>query len=522
MSDDAKTGPDNGARSVVKTLVDSGVEVVFANPGTSEMHFVAALDQVPGMRPVLGLFEGVATGAADGYARMAGRPAATLLHLGPGLGNGLVNLHNARKAGSPVVNVIGDHARSHQAFESPLSSDVEAFARTVSHWVTSTRDSRSAAADAARAVQAARAVPGQIASLVLPADSAWGPADGPAPVLPPAEASPVSDRAVAQTVAALRGGDAALLLRGAELHADGGLEAAGRIAAATGCRLFCDTFAPRLYRGQGVVEVERLPYRAADALRALAGVRTLVLVGTQAPIAFFAYPNLPSELTPEGTGVLTLAHPHEDPIRALEAVADALGPAERPVPRRGVTTGPTGDELTVHRVYSGVSRLLPEGAIVSDEAITASFLGDPLLAGAAPHDLLQLTGGAIGDGIPVATGAALAAPDRPVVTLEGDGSAMYTFQGLWTQARERLDVTTVVFANRSYAVLNAELEGVEAVAGPAAASMLDLGDPDIDWVRLAEGLGVPAVAVDSGPAFDAAFAEALAHRGPNLIEARIG
>ena len=516
----------NGARSVVETLAASGIEVVFANPGTSEMHFVAALDEVPAMRPVLALFEGVATGAADGYARMAGRPAATLLHLGPGLGNGLANLHNARKAASPVVNVIGEHATGHGRFETPLASDVAAFASPVSHWVHTTRDASTAAADAARAVQAARTAPGQIASLVLPADTAWNPAAGPAPALPAAGPSHAPEHAIAAAAAALRAGDAALLIRGAALH-DEGLDWAGRIAAATGARLFSATFAPRLRRGRGIVPVTRMPYRAADAQAALAGVRTLILVGTQAPIAFFAYPGQPSELTPAGTRVAALTHPHEDGTAALEAVARGLGlgPSSPTTasPRPALAAaGPLGDALDVARIYRGLARLLPEDAIVSDEAVTASFAGYPLLADAAPHDVLQLTGGAIGDGLPVATGAAIAAPGRPVIALEGDGSAMYTVQALWTQARENLDVTTIVFANRSYAVLADELARVGATApGPAATSMLDLHDPVIDWVALAGSMGVRAASVADGPAFDAALERALREPGPHLIEARI-
>ncbi len=513
----------NGAQSVVETLVNSGVDVVFGNPGTSEMHFVDALDRVPGMRPVLGLFEGVATGAADGYARLAGRPAATLLHLGPGLGNGLANLHNARKAASPVVNVVGNHASWHQAYETPLASDVTGFARPVSHWVVETQSALTAAADAARAVQAARTAPGQIATLILPADSAWDPATGPAPALPTVPPSPVADHAIASAAAALREGSAAIMIRGTALY-DQGLTAAGRIARLTGARLFSDTFAPRLRRGRGVPRVERMPYRAADALAALAGTRTLILVGTQAPLAFFAYPGQSTVLTPEGTRVLVLAQPHEDGSAALEALADVLGIPETALSSAASHVisagGSLGDTWNVARLYRSVARLLPEDAIISDEAVTASFSGYELLADAAPHDILQLTGGAIGDGIPVATGAAVAAPGRRVVSLEGDGSAMYTVQALWTQAREQLDITTVVFANRSYAVLADELNRVGAHGGGhSAASMLDLHNPTINWVELAGSMGIEATSVTDGTGFDIAFAAAMRSRGPRLIEA---
>ncbi|MGL4960774.1 MAG: acetolactate synthase large subunit [Inquilinus sp.] len=512
-----------GAESLVRTLVASGVEVCFANPGTSEMHFVSALDRVDGMRAVLGLFEGVATGAADGYGRMTGRPAATLLHLGPGLGNGLANLHNARKARSPVVNVIGDHATYHQRFDVPLTSDVAAFARTVSHWVVSSRGPRSVAADAARAVQAARSEQGQVASLILPADTAWLPAERTAPPLPVPGPAPVSGTAIDQSAEALRSGHpAALLLRGEALRG-AGLRAAGRIAAATGARLICDTFAPRIERGAGRVRVERLPYRPGQAVAFLLGIRSLILVGTQAPIAFFAYSGQPSEMVPPGCEPLVLAHPHEDGAAALEALADRVGArGPGPVIRHRPPELPPDRDLDPESVMRIVAHLLPEHAIVSDESLTAGFPYYPLLEAAAPHDHLNLSGGAIGGGIPLAIGAAIACPDRKVVNLQGDGSAMYTLQGLWTQARERLDVTTVIFANRSYKVLLEELQGVGAgEAGQKALSMLDLHDPTLDWVQLAQGMGVEAVRVSNTRTFAAAFGAAIAGRGPHLIEALV-
>jgi acetolactate synthase-1/2/3 large subunit len=429
----------NGAESVLRTLIDSGVDVCFGNPGTSEMHFVDALDRVRGMRAVLCLFEGVVTGAADGYARMAGKPAATLLHLGPGLGNGLANLHNARKAQSPVVNIIGNHASIHQRFNAPLTSDINTFANTVSHWVVSSLDPRTAAADTARAVQAARSGAGQIASLLLAADAAWLPADRPAPALPFSGLSSVSDSAIVQSVDALRSGErVALLLRGEALRG-AGLRAAGRIAAATGARLICDTFAPRIERGAGRIPVERLPYRAAQAIEFLEGTKTLILVGTQAPVAFFAYPGKPSELTGQGCRPLVLAHPHEDGSAALEALAEALGAhVSRRVSPLQLPNLPADGVLTAEAVMRIVGRFLPENAIISDETASSGFAHYRLLETAAPHDYLQMTGGSIGQGLPLATGAAVACPDRKVISLEGDGSAMYTLQALWTQARENL------------------------------------------------------------------------------------
>jgi acetolactate synthase I/II/III large subunit len=513
----------NGAESLMRTLVESGVEVCFANPGTSEMHFVAALDQVEGMRPVLGLFEGVVTGMADGYARMAGKPAATLLHLGPGLANGLANLHNARRAASPVVNIVGDHATSHLQYDAPLTSDVAGFARPVSAWVHTSTSARTVAADAARAVQAARQAPGQIATLILPADTAWLDAERPAPPLFVPSPATVPDDAVAAAVAALRNGRrTAMLLRGSVLH-ERGLVAAGRIAAETGVRLLCDTFTARLQRGAGRVVVERLPYFAEQLVEALADVEQLLLVGSKPPVSFFAYPGKPSWCTPESADIGVLAHPHEDGVAALEAVADLLGAPPHPasVADYVVDELPTGrlDQFSIGRA---VARLLPAHAIVVDEAATSGLGFGIAGATAAPHDVLSLTGGSIGQGLPVATGAAVAAPDRKVVCLHGDGGAMYTLQALWTQARERLDVVTVIFLNRAYSILRIELARVGATAGgPKAMSMFDLGDPALDWVQLAEGMGVEAVRVDTAEAFASAFSSAVSSRGPRLIEAVI-
>jgi acetolactate synthase I/II/III large subunit len=511
----------NGAESLVRTLIASGVDVCFANPGTSEMSFVAALDAVDGMRAILGLFEGVVTGAADGYGRMAGKPAATLLHLGPGLANGLANLHNARRAMTPVVNIVGDHATYHAQYDAPLASDIFGIARPVSGWVHSSPAARSVAGDGARAVQAARRPPGQVATLVLPADTAWLEADRPAPPLPVEPPASVGAAAVDQIVEALRAGKkTALLLGGAALR-QRGLEAAGRIAAKTGARLACDTFTARLERGAGRVALERLPYFAEQIVEFLKGTELLVLVGTKPPVSFFAYPGRPSWCTPEACRILALAEAHEDGVGALEAVADALAAPREPARRAALKRPdlPKG-ALTVMGAGQVIGHLLPENAIVSEEAGTSVVGIAPFTATSAPHDYLSLTGGAIGQGLPVATGAAVACPDRKVVCLEGDGSAMYTLQALWTQARERLDVTTVIFANCSYVILNVELKRFGATGrGAKALAMLDLHEPVLDWVSLAQGMGVEASRAATAEEFANQFAAAMAGRGPRLIEA---
>jgi acetolactate synthase-1/2/3 large subunit len=510
----------NGAESLLRTLVGSGVEVCFGNPGTSEMHFVAALDRVEGMRVVLGLFEGAVTGMADGYGRMAEKPAATLLHLGPGLANGLANLHNARRARTPIVNIVGDHATYHAQYDAPLASDVHGFARPVSAWVHSSASARTVASDAALAVQAALQYPGQIATLILPADAAWLEADRAAPALPKPSAVMVSAEAIDQAAAALGSGrKTMILIRGAALR-ERGLNAAGRVAAATGARIACDTFAPRCQRGIGRVAVERIPYFAEQIVEFMRGTERLILVGASPPVSFFAYPNKPSWCVPDGCEILYLAHPNEDGTVALEALADAVKAPKQP-PCVGVSKKPDIPSGSLNPQTAGqvIAHYLPADAIISDEGATAGGGVHRYAANIEPHDHLALAGGAIGQGIPVAAGAAVACPDRKVVCLHGDGGAMYTLQALWTQAREKLDVTTVIFANGSYAILNIELARVGAgEPGPRAISMLDLHNPELDWVKLASGMGVEASRATTVEEFVAQFASAMKQRGPRLIE----
>jgi acetolactate synthase-1/2/3 large subunit len=512
----------NGAQTLIRTLVASGVDVCFTNPGTSEMHFVAALDDVTEMRAVLALFEGVVTGAADGYARIAGRPAATLLHLGPGLGNGLANLHNARRADTPVVNIVGDHATYHQKHDAPLQSDIASIAAGVSGWYRSSASADDVAVDAAETVAASYGPPGRVATLVLPADVSWSEAAGgpAAPVAVPRRRA-VSADAVDEVAAALRSGEPAALLVGGTATQEAALVAAGRIARATGSRLLCETFPTRLTRGAGIPAVDRLGYLAEFAQMQLDGLRHLVLVDAASPVSFFAYPDKASDLVPEGCRLHVLAGSDEDAAGALETLADALGApgdgallAEPARPER-----PTG-ALEPGTLGAAVGALLPEGAIVVDEGNTSGLFAFLATAGAPTHDWLCLTGGAIGYGIPAATGAAVAAPDRKVVDLEADGSAMYTIQGLWTQAREGLDVVTVILNNRSYQVLNMELQRVGAdEPGPIATGLFDLAEPPLDFVALAEGMGVPATRATTADELTAQLEVALREPGPRLIDA---
>ena len=510
----------NGATSLVKTLASAGVEVCFANPGTSEMHFVAALDQVGDIRCVLGLFEGVVTGAADGYARMADKPASTLLHLGPGFANGLANVHNARRANAPMVNIVGDHATYHKQHDAPLTSDVEGVAKPFSDWVRTSADSRSVARDGAAAVAAAMTPPGRVATLILPADASWNEADGPAP-LPPVEGrASVAPEAISQVVRALQSGEPALLFMGGDALREPGLMLAGRIAAKTGARLLAQTLNARVERGAGRVAIDFLPYPVDAALATLADVRHLVLVGSEAPVAFFAYPNKPSALSPPQCETHTLATPGEDIVRALEALAEELGaPQNAPVQELENYPPPSGEAITPESAAAAVATLLPEGAIVVDEALTAAAAFMSWTRGAATHDYLQVTGGAIGIGLPLATGAAVACPDRKVVCLQADGSAMYTVQALWTQAREGLDVTTVILNNRSYAILKRELASLGAGdAGRSALDMMELDRPALDWVGLARGMGVEGGRAKTLEELERHFAAGVRSEGPYLID----
>ena len=517
-------GEMNGAESLVRTLLAGGVNVCFTNPGTSEMHFVAALDKVPGMRCVLGLFEGVVTGAADGYYRMLGRPASTLLHLGPGLANGLANLHNAKKANSGIVNIVGEHATYHIAYDAPLTADIEGVAAPMSHWVKTSPNSRTIAADGALAIEAARQTPGQIATLILPADTAWGPAERIVEPAPPQKPPRASEDAVKAAAAMLRSGQRATLLMGGDALRAPCLELAGRIAAKTGCGILTEGANTRLERGAGRVQVERIPYVVERALGVMKAAGNLVLVGAREPVAFFAYPDKPSLLMPKDAKSTKLAGIDEDIEAALEALAIELGAMSTPptgvaAPRRpALPTGP----ITPPAIASILGAMLPENAIVVDESVTTGREFFPETAGAPPHDWINNRGGSIGYGMPVAVGAAIACPDRKVIALVGDGSAMYTLQALWTMAREGLDVTTLIFANNSYNILRGELTNVGVRnPGPRAVDMLTIGRPDLDWVSLARGMGVEGSRAKDCDQLVKGLNAGLRSKGPDLVEVAV-
>lgn len=512
----------SGADALISTLVANDVTACFANPGTSEMQFVAALDGVPAMRPVLCQFEGVATGAADGYGRIADKPACTLLHLGPGYGNGVANLHNARRAYTPIVNVIGDHATYHRQYDAPLNSDIATLVKPNSIWAKSADTPQSVSGLAAEAVAASFGPPGGPVSLILPADAAWLPASG-EPVIAQRPVRPApAGSAVEAAARAIKAAKKPVVLLGGQAVRAEALKEAARLEAA-GVTVYSDTFVSRQPRGAGGFAPKKMQYFGEMALAELEGVDLMVYAGTTMPVAFFAYPNRPSVLVPEGCAQLTLAERGEDAVAGLAALADALGaPREGPSQSLSLPDAAPSGKLTAYAVGASIARHMPDGAIICDDAVTSGAGVAASTATARPHEVLALTGGAIGIGLPLAIGAAVAAPDRKVLSLNGDGAAMYTVQALWTMAREDLDITVVVFANHTYRILNIEMQRTGAgEAGPSARKLLDLGDPKVEWVQVARGLGLPAVRCTSAEDFERAFEGAMGQRGPMFIEAAI-
>jgi acetolactate synthase-1/2/3 large subunit len=511
----------NGAEALLQTLVASGVDICFANPGTSEMQLVSAIGQTDEMRPVLCLFEGVVSGAADGYARMADKPAATLLHLGSGFSNSLANMHNARRAGSPVVNIVGDHADYHLQFDAPLTSNLPGIVRWGSHWTEVANSPDELSAGGARAVQASLRGNGQIATLIAPANHAWDVASEAAAALPRPEPLLVREDRIERIAEAIRSEKKTCLMLGGKALREDNLAKLGAIAEAHNVTLMCATFPTRLQRGAGRAPVQRLPYFAEQAAEALEPFEQLILLGVAAPVSFFAYPEKESWLTPEHCELLTLAEPAEDADSTVAGLAKALGISKdaETLHQRQVHEV-TDDSLNPLTIGQIMSNEMPEHAIVSDEGATCGLAMFLSTEQAPAHDWLTLTGGAIGQGLPVALGAALACPDRKVIALQADGSAMYTIQSLWSMARENADVTVILLNNKSYAILNIELARVGAGEPNAKTlSMLDLSNPDMDFASIARGLGIRATQARSSSEFQTQFAEAMKTPGPCLIEA---
>ena len=513
----------NGAESLVRTLVHNDVDVCFANPGTSEMHFVGALDKVSGIRCVLGLFEGVLTGAADGYYRMSGKPASTLLHLGPGLANALASIHNAKKAHSGMVNIIGQHTLQHLKVESPLTSDIEAIAHPMSHWVKTSIKSTDVSKDGAEAIEVAKKAPGKIASLILPADTAWGEGGDVVKAKYRDTRNKIDEATIKKVAKFLTNGKYSTLILGGGALTEEATLLAGKISSKTGCGIITEAANARLSRGAGRLDMLRIPGAGVvdRALDMLEKAGQLVLVASKPPVAFFGYPNKPSLLYKENVPIINLVEVDEDIVSALTDLAMELG-ALNEVPNYIASSKrpehPSGS-ISKEKLAMAIGATLPENAIVVDESVTTGRDFFPATAGAPPHDWLNIRGGAIGYGMPVSIGAAIACPDRKVVLLEGDGSGMYTVQSLWTMARENLDITILIFANRTYEILRGELVNVGVQnPGSKAIDMLTLDRPYIDWVNVAKGMGVEGIKVNNCENLLKVLDVGIRKDGPFLIE----
>jgi acetolactate synthase-1/2/3 large subunit len=512
----------NGAEALVRSAIDRGIEICFANAGTTELPIVVEMDRVSGIRAVLGLFEGVCTGAADGYGRMSGKPAMNLLHLGPGFANGIANLHNARRARTPVLNVIGEHATWHLPAEPPLAMDIEELSSTVSDWVITNRKASDLPADVANAVSIASC--GRIASLIVPHDHQL--AICKSLITEPTKNSfdPPDEGEVKVAAGLIKKHNKSALLLGARALSKEGLVLAAEIQRLTGCDLFAETFPSIVERGAGLPIVERIPYFPEAAVKMLSGYGGMVLAGVREPMAFFGYPGGVSKIMRNDQGKAALGTGKQDILEGLALLINVLksqgneSSGEKIVADSIRPELPDG-ELNPLRISQTLAALQPEGAIIVEEGLTTSMDYYGLTKGVPPHTILSISGGAIGYGIPCATGAALACPDRTVINFQADGSAMYTVQALWTQAREGLNITTLLCSNRSYKILRMELEraGITST-GVNTKALTELTGPDINWVKVAEGFGVPAVSVTETRELATALNRGISEAGPFLIE----
>jgi len=514
----------NASDALIKTLINNGLEFVFANRGTSEMHLVAAIDHNPAVRPVLGLFEGVVSGAADGYARMSGKSAANLLHLGPGLGNAFANIHNAKKAFSPMINIVGDHASYHLKHNAPLTSDLDGLAKSSSDWVKRVSSPEQITQCANDAWKAANESPGNIATLIVPADYAWSNIQTDLPKKVELNNPKSVDNKLIEAAYKLLLKPNSMLYLGGKFLDEECLKFAAQIATKTGCRLVTDTFVSRIRRGAGLPIVQQVPYFSEMAEDFLQGTESIVFIGTKPPVSFFAYPDKKSFLSPDEAELFELCSVEENGYEALALLSELSGSPKiaNELIRPHISDVPTSGDLDVTTLGPLIADMMPEESIVSDESATSSLIVTPYALQAKPHDWLALTGGSIGQGLPLAIGASIAKPDRPVITLHGDGGAMYTVQALWTQARENLNITNIIFSNRSYEILKIELDRVQAVeTGERAASMFSMDNPPIDWVNLAESMGVQGYKPKTVKEFKDVFTKSVNESGPSLIEIEI-
>lgn len=513
-----------GADIMFDALYQGGARICFANPGTTELTMVSALARQTGIRSVLSLFEGVCTGAADGYFRVSGQVPLTLLHLGPGFANGIANLHNARRAGSRIINLIGDHASWHLSYDAPLTSDIESLASPVSREVIRMRSPAGITADVQSSFEATCRKEGGSATLIIPTDvidatvkpgsaqlraSTW-------------QGANVADQIISDAAQKARNADEIIVLIGGNALDEAGIKAGAALAEKLGGRLLMEPYPAIVTLGGDLPQVERQAYFPDDVIAQM-GDATVILAGSRMPISYFGYEGWPSQLVAEER-LVRLAGPEHDAVDALQRLAEILGAeaVSSPEHKTANSVADGGASLTPASVIEELIEQLPDGSIISLEGST---LGGPWLRSAhraRRHRVMTNTGGAIGQGLPCAVGAALAAPDVRVVSLQSDGSAQYTFQSLWTMAREKLNVTVIIAANHRYAILQTELARADAPLDDAVIADLTLLDrPRIDWVALATGYGVEAVRATTNDELAAALRYGLSLDGPLLIQAEL-
>ncbi len=511
--------PMMGAQWMLKSAAAAGIEVCFANPGTTELPFVAAMDRATEIRPLLGLFEGVCSGAADGYYRIRRKPAMTLTHLGPGFANAIANFHNARRARSAIFNVIGEHMSWHVAADPPLASDIESLARPVSAgvWRADTPATlHNATVGALQGLQQR----GGIQTLILPMDLQEDPVQHSIAAPVAAQAAADYDAAAVATVAAdITAGRKVLLYLGADALGEAALRRLARLAALPNVELVGETFPAASEHGRGLPAIKRLVALAEKAHPYLLGFERVAVLAAEPPVAFFGARGLPSHLG-DPARMATVCGPGGRVAEALEELLARVRPAAAPASTvQRVSDTDLGESLTPESASRVVAAHLPANAIVSAEGATLGFPFNALASQAERHTTIVLTGGAIGQGLPSAFGASVAAPDRKVVALQSDGSALFTIQALWSMAREGSDVVVILASNQRYNILINEMSrNGYALTSPPVRDLLNLARPAVDWQALSTSFGVPSNRVESVSALRRAFQAALAERGPRLIE----
>jgi acetolactate synthase I/II/III large subunit len=510
----------NGAELTMKTALKAGVKVCFTNFGTTEIPLARSFDTEPGIKPVLGLFEGVCTGAADGYGRMLDKPALTLLHLGPGFANGIANLHNAKRAKTPIVNVVGEHATSHIPLDAPLAMDIEALAGTLAGWHRTNQSPLELSRDMSDALEAAAF--GQIATLIIPNDYQQAEIDDTEIATAHFVFDPVDEKMISSGVRFFRKYHKVALILGGRALRQSGLQTAARIKNVTGCDLLTDNLPGYIDRSPELPEVARIPYFPEPAIKMLSQYEAAVIVGTKEPVSFFGYRGVRGKMLADDQPRIIISSKRQNPAEALNCLADALGTTksgEQPKTLHTQRPALAGGVLTAEKACQTLAAIQPEGAIIIDEGVTSVSNYYQISSHLPRHSLLTIAGGSIGYGPPCSVGAAVACPDRPVIAIQADGSAMYTIQALWTQAREKLNITTLICSNRRYNILKVEIEraGITGI-GPFLKSLYELDNPSLNWVKMGEAMGVPGVAVNTAEQLAEELKAALSSKGPHLIE----